>query len=258
MLCFGALFVQLRATEHVDLRDVCTVLLLYFVSCTGIKNPFWRRKGFWEWRRRKITKLNRQMRRRKHIFPRRELRYLPADHPLHAGRTAGCGDTQALFHSLEIQQAAETVAAVAAERASPGEGSSTGSVVGRDRRQRHRRKPGGFLHDGDNNAVYSEDMSYLSAPEKGRGRVWVAKRRDVPMGRKRLLLLLRLVKGLHLTDALDWLQALAIHRANALWNVLAKQQQKIRDEGADISRVFIDSYIIGPAGHVKTMRVTYS
>lgn len=78
------------------------------------------------------------------------------------------------------------------------------------------------------------------------------------MGRKRLLLLLRLVKGLHLTDALDWLQALAIHRANALWNVLAKQQQKIRDEGADISRVFIDSYIIGPAGHVKTMRVTYS
>ncbi|CDI78201.1 hypothetical protein, conserved [Eimeria acervulina] len=207
--------------------------------------------------------MNRQMRRRKHIFPRRTLRYLPANHPLHAGKAAESHSIETLFPTLESQSAtAATLAAAAAEN--PEERSSTGDVVQQQQQQqqqrqkRYRRQPGGFLHDEDNNALYSEDMSYLSKPEKGKGRVWVAKRRHVPLGRKRLLLLLRLIKGLHLTDALDWLQALALHRANALLNLLTKEQLRMRDQGADISRVFIDSYIIGPAGHVKTLRVGHN
>lgn len=179
------------------------------------------------------------MRSRKHLFPRSSLQYLPENHPLNSSSSSSAAQQQQQQHLFD-----EGSSSAAAARAAVSKGG-----------RKLRRQPGGFLYDGDRNATYIEDRSYLSVPRKGEGRVWVARRRDMPMGRKRLLLLLRLVKGLQLTDAIDWLQALAQYRCNALINVLLKQQQLIRDQGADASRVYIDSYIIGPAGHVKTMRV---
>lgn len=186
--------------------------------------------------------MNRRMRARKHIFPRRDMLYLPSGHPLSTSSEMGQKQKHAIFDVTETNK------------------EQRGGVDGLQTRPTAapRRRPGGFLFDGDRNAVYVEDLSYMAAPEKGDGRVWVARRRDIPMGRKRLLLLLRLIKGLQLTDAIDWLQALALHRCNSLLNVLLKQQQQIRDEGADTSRVYIQSYIIGPAGHVKTMQVSRS
>ncbi|OEH76456.1 hypothetical protein cyc_03122 [Cyclospora cayetanensis] len=215
----------------------------------GIKNPYWRHKGFWEWRRREITALNRRMRKRKHIFPRRDTLYLPSSHPFLSACSSPIlveEEARHLFGSIEIG----------------GEESNEANGLAKGRRKgeiaKLRRKPGGFLHDGDRNKSYTEDMRYLSPPRKGEGRVWVAKRRDIPMGKKRLLLLLRLIKGLQLTDAIDWLQALALHRSNPLINVLLKQQRQIVEEGADASRVYVQSYIIGPAGHIKTLRVGHS
>ncbi|KAL8270399.1 hypothetical protein Esti_005628 [Eimeria stiedai] len=215
----------------------------------GIRNPYWRRRGFWEWRRRAITALNRRMRKRKHLFPRKGYKYLPHGHPLSASAATSSSSgssMQAFASSLFLGE-------------NEGEVGTDGSVVPlqEGRRRRGQNKAGGFLRDCDANAFYSEKMDYLAAPVKGEGRVWVVKKATLPMGRKRLLLLLRLIKGLQLTDATDWLQALAQHRCNSLLNVLFKEQEKIRDDGADPSRVYVEQYLIGPAGHVKTMRVCF-
>ncbi|KAL8429977.1 hypothetical protein Efla_000790 [Eimeria flavescens] len=195
---------------------------------------------------------------RKHIFPRPELRYLPSNHPLLPPSPAAANQQQqqqqeeeeAMFGFGDLAEQ-EGVARSGVFSVSPSRPRIRQSLRGR------KKKGGGFLFDSDSNAVYVEDRSYLGKVKKGEGRVWVAKRRDVPLGRKRLLLLLRLIKGLHLTDAIDWLHAVSNHKCNSLLNVLLKQQQIIRDEGADPSRVYIHSYIIGPAGHIKTMRVGY-
>lgn len=206
----------------------------------GVKNPFWRRRGFWEWRRREITYQNRRMRARKHIFPLAGVRYLPENHqasPFEGKEEKVCAE-DSHQGGADPARAAET----AGRHLLPhwhGRGASRNT----------------FFYPEDAHEEYFEDLRYLKPPKKGEGRVWTARKADVAIGRKKLLLLLRLIKGLQLTDALDWLQALALHRCNVLINLLSKEQQRIRDSGADPARVYIQSYLIGRAGHVKTMQV---
>lgn len=95
-----------------------------------------------------------------------------------------------------------------------------------------------------------DDDEYLWK-KKGGGKMWEERKANIPLGKKRLLLYCQVIKGEQITDAIDWLSSLCLHRVNYLLNLLMKTRQKIFEEGGDISRVYVQSYLLNIQGRVK-------
>ncbi|PHJ21644.1 ribosomal l22p l17e protein [Cystoisospora suis] len=242
-----------------------------------MSNPFWRRRGWWKWRQREVKILNRAKRLRKHLFPRfktgtvsfidkAELEYKTAMHAFK--KTGQLPNGKAVVPSVEgarirplrhlVHNRGKRLEArrrAIDEEEEKKKKRKTMMKMGR-RRERFEEDEDSHLHESKTRRrrttrdVEIDDDDYVWK-KKGGGKIWEERKANIPLGKKRLLLYCQVIKGEQITDAIDWLSSLCIHRVNYLLNLLMKTRQKIFEEGGDISRVYVQSYLLNIQGRVK-------
>ncbi|CBZ52808.1 conserved hypothetical protein [Neospora caninum Liverpool] len=207
----------------------------------GIRDPFWRRSGWWRWRQQEVKAMNRSRAFRRHLFPR----FVTA--------TVAYEDAA----EAEVQRFKATVAETGRY---PGqtvnffvpkvEGARLepfAALPSRQKRLKLRRKA---VKEAEEEERSRGDVDFVWRG-KGGGRVWEERKGNIPLGKKKLLLYCTIIKGLQITDAIDWLSSLCLHRVNYLLNLLNATRKKIHEQGGDISRVYVESYMLNIQGQIK-------
>ncbi|KYK70521.1 ribosomal protein L22p/L17e [Toxoplasma gondii TgCatPRC2] len=218
----------------------CVFLVRFFPS-PGIRDPFWRRSGWWRWRQQEVKAMNRSRAFRRHLFPRfttetvsfvdaaeaeaKRFKEIVAETGRYPGQTVN-------FFVPKVEGAKLDPFA---------------ALPSRQKRLKLRRKA---VREAEEAEKAREDADFVWRG-KGGGRVWEERKANIPLGKKKLLLYCTIIKGLQITDAIDWLSSLCLHRVNYLLNLLNASRKKIHEQGGDISRVYVESYMLNIQGQIK-------
>ncbi|KYF40596.1 ribosomal L22p/L17e protein [Toxoplasma gondii ARI] len=219
---------------------LCVFLVRFFPS-PGIRDPFWRRSGWWRWRQQEVKAMNRSRAFRRHLFPRfttetvsfvdaaeaeaKRFKEIVAETGRYPGQTVN-------FFVPKVEGAKLDPFA---------------ALPSRQKRLKLRRKA---VREAEEAEKAREDADFVWRG-KGGGRVWEERKANIPLGKKKLLLYCTIIKGLQITDAIDWLSSLCLHRVNYLLNLLNASRKKIHEQGGDISRVYVESYMLNIQGQIK-------
>ncbi|PFH37897.1 hypothetical protein BESB_002380 [Besnoitia besnoiti] len=207
----------------------------------SIRDPLWRRAGWWRWRQREVSALNRGRAFRRHLFPRFVTDTISFEDVAEAEAKAFRA-TVAETGRYPGQRVNFFVPQVEGARLDP-----FSALPSRQKRLKLRRRA---VREAEEAEREREGIDFVWR-KKGGGRVWEEKKMNIPLGKKKLLLYCNIIKGLQITDAIDWLSSLCLHRVNYLLNLLNATRKKIHEQGGDISRVYVDSYMLNIQGKIK-------
>ncbi|CEL94030.1 unnamed protein product [Vitrella brassicaformis CCMP3155] len=95
-------------------------------------------------------------------------------------------------------------------------------------------------------------------PRSGPPQTWSYKTRvPLKLSAKRLTAYARLIKGLHLQDAIDWMAAIPVHRLQPVFNTLQWAQEQLSHKyHADPGRLYIASIMVNKDNPTRYLRVT--
>uniref|UniRef100_A0A0K6S9U9 Uncharacterized protein n=1 Tax=Chromera velia CCMP2878 TaxID=1169474 RepID=A0A0K6S9U9_9ALVE len=101
----------------------------------------------------------------------------------------------------------------------------------------------------------NEDPSEKS-PSKGKGKVLVFRVKRLKLSLRRLRMYGRLIKGLHLQDAVDWISSIPVYRLQPIFQMLLRAQQKAMEiHHADPQRLYVENVCAEYGTPIKFLRM---
>lgn len=143
-----------------------------------LRNPFWRRNGFYLWQRKRLKHMHLRQRKNRHIWPR--------------------------------------------------------------------------YKDANEKQTYRKDQDATTTT----GLIWKFSKHNLMLSMKRLSLYGRLIRGLHVQDALDWLASIPVVRVNPIFNLVSHARNEcVSNFGADPSRLYLHGVEANKKPPVKYMKM---